>query len=157
MRSRLPLGKSALRVFLEGEEQPGIIFYAYWRGEPQVEPVFPLNVWPKGSKVKSYRLFGEGWTVLTWDLAVKELPPQTVWTNLIRKTLELFIETGARVAWCGFEGYFADPPSLFAPKEMSGGVYAALTAELGFLCTLKLEEPLETLADEVLLKLRALL
>lgn len=159
MTSIRPLTKDALRVLFEGEERPGVSFYAYWQGVPQIEqePEFPLKVWPTGSRVKHHRLFGESWTVLNWDLAVKDWPPRAAWPKLLRQTLKTFTKAGARIAWCGLEGFFADPPSLFSPREMSGGVYAALTTELGFLCSSLLDQPLEPLSDEVLLKLRAML
>lgn len=62
----------------------------------------------------------------------------------------------AIVGWCGIEGHFVDPPKLFSPEEMSGGVWAALTCEGEFSCTALLGRPFLALKDDDLTRLHDL-
>jgi hypothetical protein len=76
---------------------------------------------------------------------------------VLERTLRALVEAGASVAWCGLEGYFADPPLLFDPAQMSGGVFASYAPSLGFKCASQLDGPLVALADSELRDLASLL
>jgi hypothetical protein len=65
------------------------------------------------------------------------------------------IDVGCRVAWVGAEGIpFCDPPGLFDPDCMTGGVLAWLTSDGWFGCPLDPDQPLEPAPDRQLLRLR---
>jgi hypothetical protein len=64
------------------------------------------------------------------------------------------LNEGAVVAWAGIEGYFSDPPYLFDPSRMGGGVWAVLSPETGFVCESQLNEPFKPLPAELLAVLR---
>ena len=77
------------------------------------------------------------------------------WQADIRRLLTSIIEQGAQIAWLASEGApFADPPDLFDPTEMSGGVYAYLTATGRYVCPLDPGEPWQVVRDEEMLLLR---
>jgi hypothetical protein len=92
--------------------------------------------------------------VLYWDVHLLEWPSLREWTRTVRSTFDAMIASGAVVAWGGIEGHFADPPSLFDPKEMSGGIWAYETVDGEFECA-ELGQPFSAMPDTVLLKLRA--
>ncbi|MBW3615958.1 MAG: hypothetical protein KY439_11740, partial [Actinobacteria bacterium] len=81
-------------------------------------------------------------------------PPREVWLRSVRATFEVLVNAGASVAWIGLEGFFCDPPNLFDPAFMSGGVLAAMTSTGEFLCPLDPDEPVVALDDKELLRLR---
>ena len=146
-----------LGVFVDGEERKGVGFYAYWKGVPSVEPLFPEYLWPSRLTIERHVLRGENWTVLWWDAAMTAWPGAGEWESLLRCTFQVFLNAGASVAWCGLDGFFAEPPALFDPSRMSGSVYAAAGEGWPFTCLARLDAPLKALSDEQLLELRSLL
>jgi hypothetical protein len=88
------------------------------------------------------------------DIRVEEWPPAEVWVDGIRKLLRAYITLGARVAWCGLEGAFVEPPHLFEPVHMSGGVWAAMTEGGRFYLHAELDNKFEKLSDEELIEIR---
>ena len=149
--------ENLLKIFWEGDEVSGITTYGYWKGKVVKELVFPRHLWPERTLFKTSRLHGEGWEVIVWDIRISIWPSHQDWIELIRTTLKSMVEAGAEVAWCGLEGFFADPPSLFDPNEMSGGVYATFSKEFGFQCSAHLGLPFKALSDSEVGKLRSLL
>jgi hypothetical protein len=148
--------RDALGVFWRGEEVDGMIFYGY-RGSlenpavPVLNALLPLELWPAGSDYRLTKMFDDGWRVNVWDFKPSEWPVQ--WRAVVEATLESICEQGASIAWCAVEGMFVDPPWLFLPEEMSGGVYAARSAETGFLCHTDIDEEFVRLTDDQLLRL----
>lgn len=149
--------EASFRIFWKGEEAPGILVYGYWRGAPTNTPACPIDAWGANVESESTILRGTGWTVLMWDLRIQNWPSRARWETTLNQTLQPMLLNGARVAWCGVEGGFADPPSLFSPKEMSGSVYAAVASDFPFLCTARLGEPFVAFDSSQLLALRNLL
>lgn len=152
--------EDALGVFWSGEEQPGIMVYSYWQGQCPADVSPTVSVWPAGSQWKSYHLadvsqYPPAWTVLEWAIVLPTWPPAAQWLTLLRAELTGLCDRGAIVAWCGLEGHFADPPSLFLAEEMTGGVWASYSPELGFHCAANLGEPFAALDDGHLAQLRA--
>lgn len=145
--------EQSLGIFWHGEEVDGIILYAYWRGAPTVEPAFDSREWPAGTEHSRSQLTGSDWTIIVWDVKLTNWPSGEFWPRLLERQLSRFCDCGARIAWCGLEGTFAEPPSLFTPEEMSGSVYAYFSPRLGFQCTALLGQPFETISDEGLLLL----
>ena len=150
------LTEQALGIFWHGEEVDGLILYAFWPGLTETAPPFPKAGWIPGIEVKRGRLTGEGWTVFVWDVHVCQWPPKEQWGFLLEETLKALCRTGAVVAWCGLEGRFVDPPSLFDPEEMSGGVYAFYIPQVGFRCTAWPGEEFAAVGDDELLNLHRL-
>lgn len=133
--------------------ESGLSFYALLpRSSPQ--PAFPDDVWPDNLGIHSFVLHDGSWQVVNWDLVIVVWPRGQTWKRVVHKTLSRLIEQGSRVAWIGDGFTFSDPPYLFDPRHMSGGVLASMTAQGDFLCPLDPYEPLRTLTDEELLGLR---
>lgn len=133
-----------LRVVWKGDLVEGLLAYGLWRGEDPLCPRFPVELWPAGTHTSDWRLFGAGWTVWMWTIRISQWPVTETWEQTLHGTLERMIEAGALIAWCGLEGGFADPPSLFHPEEMSESVYAVLTPSDGFACKARLGEEFST-------------
>jgi hypothetical protein len=146
--------RNSLSIFWKGEERDGILVYGFWPKRSASEPRFPEEVWPEPTKWKSMRLEGEGWSVYLWEICISVWPHANEWTKTLRETLQALIAAGAEVAWCGIEGYFADPPSLFDPSEMSGGVWALLESDGTLHGPPDLDLPFATLPDGVLVQVR---
>ena len=81
--------------------------------------------------------------------------PGERWQRAVRVTLQAMVDRGARVAWLGAEGVpFCDPPELFSPECMSGGVLGWITDSGEYSCELDPDRPIARAADDTLLKLR---
>lgn len=75
--------------------------------------------------------------------------------EVIRASLTAIIEAGCCVARVGAEGFpFCDPPQLFDPSCMAGGVLAWMTGRGQFMCSLDPDAPVSPVPDEQLLLLR---
>ena len=147
----------ALKIFLRGREVPGILVYGYWPLGRKDCPAFPRNIWPPSNEFSNFKLVATNdllWTVWMWNLAIPNWPSQSIWKNQINDTLKVMIAAGASVAWCGVEGLFADPPALFNPKEMSGGVWAYLLRDGEFICKGELGQIFDVLSDTEMASLR---
>jgi hypothetical protein len=147
--------RETLTVFIDGEELPGVIVYGLRR--PGLAPIdFPVHGWVLSHGPHAFRLHGEMWEVLGWDLALGAWPNSQDWPGVVHRTLTALVAAGCAVAWLGAEGCpFSDPPDLFSPTWMDGGVLAALTSEGDFLCPMDPDEPLRHLRSEELEFLRA--
>lgn len=121
---RTPTTSDSLGIFWEGEEVDGVTIYGYWTGSKPEPPRIELSEWP-AAEAKPSRLGGRGWTVWLWDIRILEWPEPPDWREAVQGLLRQVINAGADVAWCGLEGMFVEPPGLFDPHEMSGGVWAA--------------------------------
>ena len=147
-----PPAREWLFVVQDGGEVPGVGFYGL-RRPSAVAATFPVERWPDGTAVHPWRLHGDGWEVLLWDVAVSRWPAD--WAATVRATLQRLIDAGCPVAWVGREGFFCDPPCLLTPEGMTEGVLAALTDDGDFRIAVHPDEPLAWLPDEDLLRLRA--
>ncbi|EMS1061979.1 hypothetical protein WKS79_000448 [Providencia stuartii] len=132
----------------------GQTFYLFNKDADYITPDFPIFLWPEGTKTKKYKLFGNEWVTWVWDVRFSTYPGE--WKVVTKNTLTYFISHGARISWCGLDGYFSDPPGLFDPSEMSGGVYAALTADDNFICHTDLYSKYQPLNDNELMYLKKL-
>jgi hypothetical protein len=149
-----PPAREVLSIYWDGEETAGFTVHAlrHRRGEPMPE-LAPLD-WPGKVEVRLFVLHGEGWEVCVWDVRVDEWPPPGDFDRSIQKLLCGLVAEGFSAAWIGLEGHFADPPRLFVPDEMTGGVLAACSGKTGFLPAVRLDAPLRAISDSDLLALR---
>lgn len=152
-----PPAREVLTIFAGGsEEVPGLSFYGL-TGDARTRdhPPFPQSRWPMAPVPEPTSLHGEGWRVLSWDLHVAAWPRGQAFREAVLETLQALIDVGCRVAWVGAEGIpFCDPPGLFDPDCMTGGVLAWLTSDGWFGCPLDPDQPLEPAPDRQLLRLR---
>lgn len=125
MTETTPTTAKSLGIFWEGEEVDGVTIYGYWHGSKPEPPKLDLPEWP-AAQARPSRLEGPSWTVWLWDIRVDEWPEPPRWRDAVQRTLRRVMASGAEVAWCGLEGMFVEPPGLFDPVEMSGGVWAAV-------------------------------
>ncbi len=146
--------EKSLGIFWDGEEVDGVTIYGLFAGAKSEEPIAPSGVWPENCDFKINKLSGDDWTVWLWDVRINEWPKKTEWFNTIKRTLETMIHQGASVAWCGLEGFFVEPPDLFKPEFMGGGIWAAYTIDGDFICKAQIGEIFETLDDSILKKIR---
>lgn len=119
-----PTTANSLGVFWEGEEVDGVTIYGFWVDSKPEPPQLDLSEW-RSAQAKPSRLYGPGWTVWLWDIRIEEWPERLGWEKTVHGTLRQVLSGGAEIAWCGLEGMFVEPPGLFDPTAMSGGVWAA--------------------------------
>lgn len=147
--------RDCLTIFVEGKEVPGLIVYGLAVLGSRHQTGFPSNAWRAVSQVDVYTLRGEAWEVGTWDVPIIIWPAREEFVAAVRLTLGAMIEGGCRVAWVGAEGLpFCDPPQLFDPDCMSGGVLAWMTDDGTFDCPLDPDSPLAPVPDAQLRVLR---
>lgn len=143
-----------MTLYWDGDEAPGFIVYALGGPEIQRPRGLPDFGWAFEPEVSPWTLKGERWKVDVWFVRVAGWPTQQEFRDSIRQVIGGLIDDGYSVAWIGMEGFFADPPSLFMPDAMSGGVLAACSRETGFLLAIDLDAPLQALTDSEMLRLR---
>lgn len=144
-----------MSVIRDGQQVSGLSFYALAGGqEHRTDVAFPDEAWPEATEHSVSRLGEGGWRVLIWDVALPAWPANDAFTTAVDATFAAMLNAGSVVAWIGGEGYFCDPPYLFLPERMSGGVLAAVTADGRAWLDLDPDAPLEPLSDAVLLELR---
>ena len=150
----MPPAREVLTVFVDGQERSGITLYAL-RPSGAIDLLeLPRDEW-SASETRQFRLHGEGWEVVGWDLALSDWPRGNEWTEAIRRALGALVRGGAVVAWVGAEGLgVAQPPDLFDPDWMTGSVLAAMTSAGHFLCPTDPDLPIRPVDDEGLLLLR---
>lgn len=150
----MPMVRDVLTVVSGGEEFPGVIAYGLFRPGDRRSDGIPQLRWQDLHATDEFVLRGEAWEVVGWEFAFDAWPESAEWTSAIRATLAAHLDAGCRVAWIGAEGIpFCDPPRLFEPTCMSGGVLAWMTAE-EFECPLDPDQPLVPVSDETLELLR---
>jgi hypothetical protein len=142
--------RNSLAIVWDGAEVDGILCYGLDWGACTPEPTFPAASWPNGTLCKPNRLFGEGWVVWMWEVRIIEWPHPSQWESAVLDTLKSFLVAGCLVAWCGLEGAFADPPSLFSVREMTGGVWALVDQVGRRFGPPSLNSALSTLGDNTL-------
>ncbi|WP_350274871.1 hypothetical protein [Kribbella sp. HUAS MG21] len=142
-------------VVVDGDEVPGITIYGLaGRGRRQAA-AFPRQVWIGEPGVDAFLLRGDAWEILSWDVPIIVWPTGEYFTAAVRDSLAARIGAGCSVAWVGAEGLpFCDPPELFNPTCMSGGVLAWMTAGGQFECALDPDRPLSPASDRLLSSLR---
>lgn len=146
--------RELLTVIAHGEFRPGIIAYGLRDSTASKNASFPYEIWSAEIEVNEHLLHGDSWEVVRWDIQIDRWPEPDAWEDVVKETLSSLITAGAVVAWLGQEGFFADPPDLFKPEQMTGGVLAAMTESGDFVCPVDPDKPLKTLPDSKLLELR---
>ncbi|HSR54184.1 MAG TPA: hypothetical protein VLV83_25425 [Acidobacteriota bacterium] len=142
------------RIIWEGEEVSGLTLYGLRTRKEEAPAVFPIPSWPNEIEYRQSTLHGERWEVLVWDIRVQQWPKHTHFGDVVRSTLEALLEGGCCVAWVGREGHFVDPPDLFLPEFMSGGILAALTRDHEYKVNIDTSKPPSLLSDEEMDQLR---
>lgn len=146
--------QECLSVFDQGEEVDGFILYALVdpKVQPPASPDFPVDLdWT----ARGFKLHGNGWAVYGWDVVVHAWPSPDRFDEAASSLLSSLVDQGSSVAWIGTEGApFADPPNLFSPSWMSGGVLRATTSDGQAFGRLRLDEPPSPVADADLDALR---
>lgn len=149
-----PPASELLHVIWNGEQVPGVSFHGLFERHGHETVQFPREPWPDAMGVHEFLLHNDHWEVAVWDVPMASWPTGTRWREAVRTTFSKLLASGARVAWIGLEGLFCDPPDLFTPSCMSGGVLAALTCTGDFWCPVDPHAPLAALTDDQLLRLR---
>ena len=148
--------RHTLRVFANGEEVPGVIVYGLRNHEGASHPNLPVDLWPDQGSPSLFVLQGHAWEVLVWEIPIVKWPARTELDDALNATLEILVKSGCRVAWVGAEGLpFSDPPRLFDPAWMSGGVLAWMTDDGVRGCGLDPDAPVSPVDDDVMKTLRA--
>lgn len=147
--------RDSLTIFVDGDEVPGLIAYGLRGSGPETACVFPSDAWIAQPAASESRLHGEAWEVLVWEIPIVIWPTAADLREALRRTTGAMIEGGCRVAWIGAEGVpFCDPPLLFDPECMAGGVLAWMTDVGDYNCDLDPDSPLAPASNEVLGRLR---
>jgi hypothetical protein len=146
-------------VFVDGTEMLGFIVYGLWRGGSVTAASAGLQAGLHrggAGTAHAFRLFGDGWTVLGWDLGFEDADEYRTALTQVETLLDHALGAGACVAWMGYEGLpFADPPDLFTVEWMEGGVIAAKTAGGELLSGVDATGPLRPLSPGQLAGLQA--
>lgn len=149
------LVRDSLTIFVDGDEVPGLIAYGLRTPRTGPLPEFPSSAWIAKPEPTPFALHGDTWEVLMWEVPIIIWPTGPTFQEAVRGTLEALIGSGCRVAWIGAEGLpFCDPPGLFDPECMSGGVLAWITDNGKFQCPLDPDDVLAPVTDDELLVLR---
>jgi hypothetical protein len=146
--------EKSLGIFWDGEEVDGITVYGFFKDINVDQPTMPKDIWGDNCEVKSSKLFGEDWTVWVWDIRIVRWPTQAEWIKTIERTLKGMLRQGAIVSWAGLEGFFVDPPDLFDPEFMSGGVWALYSEPEGFFCPAEIGKQFKAVDDSILKKIK---
>ena len=146
--------REQLVVYWDGEEVAGFIVFAL-RPRSSAPALGKLDFgWTIEPRQRPSLLVGEAWEVGAWYIKVAAWPPAVTFRESISALLHGLIDEGWSVAWIGVEGSFVDPPELFSPEAMPGGVLAACSTDTGFIEAVDLDLPLRALSDPRLLALR---
>lgn len=142
--------QQSLGIFWDGEEVDGITVYGIWKNRPKHFPPLGQELGNEGVQERQSELRGEDWYVHVWDIKLGKWPLPAEWKSRIRSVLSRIIGEGAEVAWTGLEGAFVDPPDLFKPEHMTGGVWAAMSADEKLYFHAELEGQFQALNDDEL-------
>ncbi|HYX37137.1 MAG TPA: hypothetical protein VE954_28885 [Oligoflexus sp.] len=148
--------EESLGIFWRGDEVDGITLYAYGPGAELEDPsqaLADLGLQDFTFK-QATKLSGDSWTVHVLDVKVSRWPSAAQWPATIQRLLRALLGTKAQVAWAGLDEIFAEPPSLFDPEKMQGGVWAALLANGHFSLAAQLGQPMVTLPREEMLTIQ---
>ena len=118
-------------VFIDGTEVLGFIVYGLWSGDlASTTEVNDESLPVQDATLRPFRLFGDGWTILGYDVGFHGLAAYQSAISKAEILLDSILDLGAHVAWMGYEGLpFADPPDLFTSEWMEGGVLAGKTRD----------------------------
>jgi len=149
------LARDALTVFVGGDEHPGVIAYGLAPRGGRRSRETPVASWHGyAAALDEYVLAGDAWEIVAWEFALSSWPTGDDWLTAVNDTLRAHVEAASRVAWIGAEGVpFCDPPELFDPHCMAGGVLAWMT-DVAFECPLDPDKPLAPVDDSTLMRLR---
>lgn len=149
-----------LVVVGDGEFVPGFIVYGLGASgcvSTDLPDAIADGLWDgPGPGVKLFRLHGEGWEVMLWEIRVSRWPTGLEWRQKQANLFDAMIAQGAAVVWIGDGFNFSDPPWLFDPRYMSGGVLVWRTSggqQGGELDPMASSVPI---SDEEMLRLRYL-
>lgn len=149
------VAKDVLHIVDRGELTSGIAMFALGSTSGWIPPEFPRREWDLTTNPTRFRLHGPGWVVHEWDVPIARWPDRIDFQERVKRTLTYLIDAGSTVAWISGEGFpFCDPPSLFDPDCMSGGVLTWLTDRGEYGSPISPEQPLEPASDETLELLR---
>jgi hypothetical protein len=136
-----------------GIQTSGLSFYGLMSDVEHA--AVPVAAWPEDTTFTTSWLHGQGWHVLIWDVALDRWPEAASFKSALAATFSSLVAAGSIVAWVGREGYFCDPPQLFDPLCMSGGVLAAVLRDSQRQwVNLDPDSPMSPVSDEILLELR---
>lgn len=126
------LVRDALTIFVGGGEEPGLIAYGLTAPDEWRDADFPADARLAKPQPEAFDLRGDNWRVHGWEVPIAVWPTGLDFQTAVDRTLDALIRSGCRVAWVGAEGVpFCDPPGLFDPGCMSGGVLAWMTDDGG--------------------------
>jgi hypothetical protein len=148
------ISRRSVVIYINGEEAPGMLCYGLGSSDGGESAVFPqLGALPNLELVHEYSLHGDTWRVQMWEVGVDDVDASSM-APIADAMMDAFLLAGFVIAWVGLEGYFCDPPALFSPECMSGGVLAAATSSGLRWNAFDATEPWMPISDEVLLQLR---
>jgi hypothetical protein len=149
------LARESLVVVIGGDEVPGITIYGLAGPGGSRRAVIPADAWIGEPIVDEFTLRGDSWEIVTWDVPILVWPTVDEMRTAVRVSLAAMVDAGCSISWIGAEGLpFCDPPRLFDPDCMSGGVLAWMTGQRQFDCSLNPNEPITPISDQHLLMLR---
>ena len=96
--------REVLTIFVDGEEVSGFIVYGLSALGTWTEKPFPYGIWPPGTHASEFRLRGNAWEVLAWEVAVSEWPTGASWILAVRTTL----------TWLGLKGFHSVTLLIFS-------------------------------------------
>lgn len=128
----------------DGSEEPGVLVFGLFPPEATMAPAFPHDRWPSETAVRHATLGGDGWQVWEWAVQLDRWPTGAGWRAAVEAALSALLDDGAEIAWLGMEGRFCDPPHLFDPASMPGGVLAVARPGDALDCRVDPDEPLRT-------------
>jgi len=153
----LSLTKECLGVIYDSGEIDGIYFLGFFIDNLNPNVDFPKHLWNVPISCTSFKLIDidyNKWIAIEWKVIIKDcFPSKNNWQEIIKNTMQYILDKGAVVSWIGLEGGFADPPSLFDPKSMTGQVYAFLTNQNEFQCASNIDEEFKVIDNETLIRL----
>lgn len=149
---RVP-ARELLCIHHMGEETPGLAFYSL-REPDGVDVEFPSEMVPYVDAVQRFTLHGPGWRVFRWEVAIDAWAAGSVLVPALIAVLNRLNDHAGRVSWIGDGLLFCDPPELFSPSCMSGGVLLAVDDMGRVYGHLDPDEPIEPLDDATMLELR---
>ncbi len=141
-------------VYYQGEETPGLAFYSLCCAKDGPAPPFPSAMLPHVAAVTHFTLWGPGWRVFKWEVAIDAWAAGPVLAPALIAVLDRLNDHPGRVSWIGDGFLFCDPPELFSPSCMSGGVLLAVDGRGQVYGHFDPDEPMQPLDDATMLELR---
>ena len=120
------------------DEVSGLIFYGYWSKGFTKELTKELtsfeSIWKGGAEFKSRLWEDESLSDLSIELRITSWPTESMWSLIVKESLEWFVSHGATIAWCGTE-YSSPSIKVFCvdDEQCAGDVYAVYSDKTGLL------------------------